>query len=283
MKKANREIKNSKCFLISFCAVCGVLAIAFVVNILFKWKTDGIFSAEWKPGDGLNYVGAMIGSVSTFVLSLVAYWQNEKLKEMENNNYIASNSCMVLIDEIVIKPKVSIPTSYKLYEDQILKEIGNQEEVPAGYRVEVKLKKMDQCAQATPSLIYISDGRLLVGGGQKDALESSLTLKNERDGYTRVAIFGSEEPSIKFNCLLLVSKKDRDSFENAIKAEKNKLIVEFNFNVITDKYVMTKCKCRAHCNYSNDCGTITWKSNNPMVFFYGHELKKANEIKVLEV
>ena len=46
---------------------------------------------------------------------------------------------------------------------------------------------------------------------------------------------------------------------------------------------MTKCKCRAHCNYSNDCGTITWKSNNPMVFFYGHELKKANEIKVLEV
>lgn len=113
-------MKNKKYLLISFCAICGAIAIAFVVNVLFKIKTEGIFSAEWSAGDALNYVGAMVGSISTFVLSLVAYWQNEKLKEMENNNYIAANSCMVLIDEVQIKPKVSMPVDYELHTEQIL-------------------------------------------------------------------------------------------------------------------------------------------------------------------
>ena len=75
-------MRNNKYFLISFCAICGAIAIAFIVNVLFKIKTAGIFSAEWSAGDALSYVGAMAGSISTFVLSLVAYWQNEKLKEM---------------------------------------------------------------------------------------------------------------------------------------------------------------------------------------------------------
>ena len=65
-------MKNKKYLLISFCAICGAIAIAFVVNVLFKIKTEGIFSAEWSAGDALNYVGAMVGSISTFVLSLVA-------------------------------------------------------------------------------------------------------------------------------------------------------------------------------------------------------------------
>ena len=42
--------------------------MAFVVNVLFKIKTEGIFSAEWSARDALNYVGAMAGSISTFVL-----------------------------------------------------------------------------------------------------------------------------------------------------------------------------------------------------------------------
>lgn len=98
-------MKKSKYILISVCSICGALIIAFVVNILFKIKTDGLFSAEWSAGDALNYVGSMVGAISTFILSLVAYKQNEKLQRIEDNNYIASNSCMVLIDKIHIKPK----------------------------------------------------------------------------------------------------------------------------------------------------------------------------------
>lgn len=61
--------------------------IAFVVNVLFKIKTNGLLSAEWSAGDALNYVASMFGAISTFVLSIVAYKQNEKLQKLEDNNY----------------------------------------------------------------------------------------------------------------------------------------------------------------------------------------------------
>lgn len=271
-------MRNNKYFLISFCAICGAIAMAFIVNVLFKIKTESIFSAEWSAGDALNYVGAMAGSISTFVLSLVAYWQNEKLKEMENNNYIATNSCMVLIEEVKIKPKASMPVNYELHTEQILQETDNKDICPSGYSVEINLKKISESMQATPSLIYVSECTLFVGNNQKNTLESSLWLKNVRAGYTRAAIL---ESGIAFNCMLLVSKSNQEKFESDIKAEKNSLTIEVQFNILTDKNVMTKCKCRAYCNYQNSSGVITWKSEKPMVFFYGHELKKNDEISVL--
>lgn len=54
-------MKKNKYFFISFCAICGIMVITFVVNLLFKIKTDGIFRAEWSAGDALDYVGAMVG------------------------------------------------------------------------------------------------------------------------------------------------------------------------------------------------------------------------------
>ncbi len=270
--------KNNKYFLMTFCTICGAMAIAFIVNILFKVKTDGIMCAEWEAGDALNYVGAMAGSISTFVLSLVAYRQNEKLKEMEETNYIASNSCMVLVDTIQIKPKANIPINYELHMEQILNEKDNEDLCPSGYSIEVNLKKVDHSMQAVPSLIYVSDCTLLVGDSQRNTLESAIWLKNVREGYTRVAIL---ESGIAFNCSLLMPKNTQDKFEGDIKTENNKITLEILFNIITDKYVMTKCKCRAYCNYQNSGGNIIWKSEKAMVFFYGHELKHRNEIQVL--
>ena len=149
---------------------------------------------------------------------------------------------------------------------------------PSGYGVEINLKKISESIQATPSLIYVSDCTLFVGNNQKNTLESALWLKNVREGYTRAAIL---ESGIAFNCNLLVSKRNQEKFENDIKAENNRLTIEIQFEIITDKNVMTKCKCRAYCNYKNNNGVITWKSDKPMVFFYGHELKKNDEISVL--
>lgn len=148
-------MKKRKYILLSLCAVCVALLIAFLVNILFKIKTDSILRAEWTAGDALNYVAAMIGAISTFILSLIAYKQNEKLQQMEDNNYIATNSCMILIKQVQIKPKVNIPMDYKLHTEQILQEKDNEDEFPSGYGVEVRFKKINDSSQATPSMIYM--------------------------------------------------------------------------------------------------------------------------------
>lgn len=271
-------MKKSKYILISLCSICGALIIAFAVNVLFKFRTDGIFCAEWSAGDALNYVGTMVGAISTFILSLVAYKQNEKLQRIEDNNYIALNSCMVLIDSIHIKPKASIPVNYEWHGEQILSEKDNKDKLPSGYGIEVNLKKIDASMQATPSLVYALKCTLFVGDNKEGTLESAIWTENVRNGYTRAAIL---ETGIAFNCTMLVAKDKQEKFERDINAKRNGLTIEIEFSIITDKYVMTKCKCRAYCDYQNNSGAVTWKSRKPMVFFYGHELKNRNEIQVL--
>lgn len=271
-------MNKSKYILIGLCSFCGAMVIAFIINMLFKIKSEGIFSAEWSAGDALNYMGTMVGAISTFVLGIIAYKQNEKLQHMEDNNYIAANSCMVLIDNLKIRPKANIPVNYEWHTEQILKETENEDEYPSGYLIEVKLKKIDASVQATPSLIYVSKCTLFVENDNNDSLESNIWSVNVREGYTRVAVL---ESGIAFNCKLLISHDKQEKFENAIKASKNSLAIEIQFNIITDKYVMTKCKCRTGCDCQNCGGKIIWKSKNPMVFFYGHELKNRKEIHVL--
>lgn len=270
-------MKKNKYILLSICAVCAALLLAFFVNILFKIRTDSIFKAEWTAGDALNYVAAMTGAISTFVLSLIAYKQNEKLQQMEDNNYIAANSCMILINQVQVKPKANIPVNYELHTEQILQEKDNEDACPSGYSVEVRFKKISDSLQATPSMIYVSKCTLFVGSETR-TLESDLWLENVREGYTRTAICESD---IAFNCTLLVAKSKQEKFEEAIKTQNNKLTIEIEFNIVTDKYVMTKCKCRAYCEYQNSSGVIIWKSKEPMVFFYGHELMDRSQIKVL--
>lgn len=81
---------------------------------------------------------------------------------------------------------------------------------------------------------------------------------------------------------MLASLYKQNKFENDIKAVKNSLTIEIQFNTITDKYVMAKCKYRAYFNYHSSSGNITWKREKLMVFFYGHEIKNENEIQILE-
>lgn len=159
-----------------------------------------------------------------------------------------------------------------------MSEKGINDKFTSGYSIEINLKKIDKSMQATPSLIYVSKCTLLVGDSKEGTLESALWTENIRVGYIRAAIL---ETGIAFNCAMLVAKDKQEKFEKDIKAQRNSLTIEIEFNIVTDKYVMTKCKCRAYCDYQNNNGVVTWKSRKPMVFFYGHELKNRNEIQVL--
>ena len=76
------------------------IILAFGLNALFKVHTNGIFSAEWGAGDALNYAASIFGAVGTIILGYVAYKQNDRLQEMENNNYIANSSLRILFSFI---------------------------------------------------------------------------------------------------------------------------------------------------------------------------------------
>lgn len=49
----------------------------------------------------------------------------------------------------------------------------------------------------------------------------------------------------------VIDAKKRVEFENAIKQSEYSVVVEIVFDIVTDKSVVTACKCISHCDGKN--------------------------------
>ena len=127
-------MKKKQLIWIGIVTILIAILLAFGLNVLFKVHTDGIFSAEWEAGDALNYVASIFGAVGTIILGYVAYKQNDRSLEMENN-YIANYSSMILMDSIYIKQQADIPVNWDIHSEQIIKDKAWNENVSyVGYK-----------------------------------------------------------------------------------------------------------------------------------------------------
>lgn len=268
-------MKKKQIIIISSGLIIGAIILSIIVNLLFKVDGGSFFKAEWDAGDALNYVAAIAGAISTFVLGVVAYKQNDKLQHMEENNFIAANSSMLVIDEIKIKPKISIPCNYEIHSEQILIDKKNSEEIPSGYSCSLKCSKI---GEAVPAMIHIVDGMLIGGDSKERLMDCCIFMDNVfTDKYSRVAI-GKE--NIQFGFTLIVRKDELEKFKQVIKKKNNELCLEFNFDIVTDKYVVTKCKCRSTFTYASYGNDVTWTCKEPQVFFKGHDVIDKSTIKI---
>lgn len=250
--------------------------LAFGLNVLFKVHTDGFFSAEWEAGDALNYVASIFGAVGTIILGYVAYKQNDRLQEMENNNYIANYSSMVLMNNIYIKQDADIPVNWEIHSEQIIKDCDWDEKTPyLGYKFTFNAKSM---GNGIPALIHIKDCNIFCSDESNKNMSSHLFGKNYSNVYSRIAIHQNE--NIKFGMTYVIDAKKRAEFENAIKQSAYSVVVEIVFDIVTDKSVVTQCKCISHCDGKNCANQITWEDKDPKVFFYGHNIVSINELKI---
>ena len=96
--------------------------------------------------------------------------------------------------------------------------------------------------------------------------------------YSRIAVY--HDGRVKFGMTYVIDAKKRDEFENAIKQSAYRVIVEIVFDIVTDKSVVTQCKCISHCDGNNCANQITWEDKDPQVFFYGHNIANINELKI---
>lgn len=250
--------------------------LALGLNVLFKVHTDGIFSAEWEAGDALNYVASIFGAVGTIILGYVAYKQNDRLQEMENNNYIANYSSMVLMNNIYIKQDADIPVNWEIHSEQIIKDCDWDEKTPyLGYKFTFNAKSI---GNGIPALIHIKDCNIFCSDESNKNMSSHLFGKNYSNVYSRIAIHQNE--NIKFGMTYVIDAKKRVEFENAIKQSAYSVVVEIVFDIVTDKRVVTQCKCISHCDGKNCANQITWEDKDPKVFFYGHNIVSINELKI---
>jgi hypothetical protein len=250
------------------------ILLAFVLNSLFKIHSDGVFAAEWGAGDALNYIASIFGAVGSIVLGYVAYKQNDRLQELENNNYIANYSSMLIMNKIDIEQKPNIPVNWEIHSEQIVVD-GDIEDEYVGYKFTFTACSI---GTAIPTRVHIKECNIFCGARDEEVANSYLFGKNYSDVYSRVAIH--KDNIIKFGMTYVVNAKKRKNFEEAIRQNSYSVTVEVLFDIITDKNVITKCKCRSYCCGQNCANKITWEGKDPMVFFYGHDIANEDNIKI---
>ena len=269
-------MKKKQLIWIGIVTILIAIFLAFDLNVLFKVHTDGIFSAEWEAGDALNYVASIFGAVGTIILGYVAYKQNDRLQEMENNNYIANYSSMVLMNDIYIKQEADIPVNWEIHSEQIIKDCDWNEKTPyLGYKFTFNANSM---GNGIPALIHIKDCNIFCSDESNENLSSHLFGKNYANVYSRIAIH--QNGNIKFGMTYVIDAKKRVEFENAIKQSAYSVVGEIVCDIVTDKRVVTQCKCISHCDGKNCANQITWEDKDPKVFFYGHNIVNINELKI---
>ena len=222
---------------VAMCVLVAIL-IGILINLLFKIYLGEMFKFEDKAGPVLGYAGTVFGGIGTITLGWVAYKQNEKLQAMENNNYIATNSSMILVNKVFVKNK-NIPINYDNYQEQILIDrkniVSSFGDLP-GYKFIIEATKL---GNAIPSLIHISACTILACDREGKILLSIFT-RNTSDSFSHIAIC---KDNLHFAVTVLFAPDNSTKFDDAIKDGAN-LVIEFEFCAVTDKYVATKGKCR---------------------------------------
>ena len=260
---------------IGFGTVLIAVILALVLNLLFKIHSESIFSAEWEAGDALNYVASIFGALGTIILGYVAYKQNDRLQEMEKNNYIANYSSMILMESIYIRSKAEIPLNWDIHSEQIIEDSDCNDNIPyVGYKFTFKAKSI---GNSIPVLIDIKKCNIIYKDKSKNGNEF-LFGNQYSDSYSRIAINQDEE--IKFGMTYVINVKKRDAFEHALRQSTYNVSLEIVFDIITDQGVVTQCKCISDCYGQNNADQIIWQDTDPKVFFYGHAMVNLNALRI---
>lgn len=110
-----------------------VIGIPILINCLFKLSAPfDLFAAEWTADSALTYYGSVLTFLGTFVLSVLALWQNHVIEEV-NSKHTAllermereKNAPFIIISDVVGHGNASDLTFFvKNISENIAKEIS---------------------------------------------------------------------------------------------------------------------------------------------------------------
>lgn len=251
-------------------SVSVILFLSFIVNILFKIKTNGLFAAEWTAGDALGYLGTAIGSIGTIALGYVAYKQNDRLHLLEKNNYISNNSSMLYVNEFSVG-ELKTPVNLNLHCEQIVAEQDfDSAKRTVGFDITITALPK---GETFPAFIHVFKCSIYPIGTTKN--DFAFEAKEYDKTYSRIAI-GTE--NIKFSVLFLIGNNNRSSYNN-LKNYQGKVGIELEYDIVSNKYVVTHCKCRAEGMFQMKQGMLSFTCEDPIVFFYGNDIVESKNIE----
>lgn len=252
--------------------------IPIVINELYK-RNDGYLTV-WGGADVLSFYGAVISAIGAGILGVVAWNQNERLVNLEEDRSLVKNACPILIDEVFIEKYNTLTKTKKFnFDDEqvVCTEKADCSELCYSPVIVFKTKYLEN----KPLYVHIKKMKLLTNQGKIKKL--IFDASSDSAEYTRVAI--SEKYSI-FSLTVIMTEEEKNDFSKTISNSKSEIIIDAELSVLSAGLVASNVYCRTSLmcyGYDKDekiYNHLKSRDNFPPVYFWhGNEsVKKENII-----
>lgn len=247
------------------------LIIPFIINFLFEITIPiKIFQAKWGANDILIYTAGVLSFIGTMFLGWVSWKQNQVLQKKQDDNFIAENSCMVLINSIEFKSMSQKAVNLDIHPETIV--VTNSAKITesffdyASFECIIEFKHI----KGYPVIVRVIDAFLQV---------NMCILKfNEYDNcFTKIAI--SQEFS-RFQLTFITTQSEKNEFKLNISNE-TAIFLSIKLEVVTDKYVSTilTCKNKLVLTERNNEMIYTSIPKDAMSFWNGNSILTSDLIR----
>lgn len=280
---------NNKNTLIKIIKIISTISLVLVVSlIILKF----LIHSGWSREAALDICIGIVGTISTIFLGCVANRQNEKLRELENNNFIANNSCMVSIELFQFIATKHVTTSLNdkkiapqvlcndsEHTEQILSEVENTDKNGLIVSAVIELSKVPEHSLSTPAYVNVTTIDIIIVDKNNNEINNAFKFDNIREGFSRFAI---TRDKLKFGISFLFKKEDFEKIQEIITDTNNKLAIDMILEIITDKKVATKCKCSAELAYPENGKDYEWgkynSNDNSRTYLIKNDIKHSFKV-----
>ena len=273
MKK--NQVKKKYIIVVIVALIITSFVIPFIISEAFKIKG---YNTSWKAADSLAFYGTYISAVGTIVLGVIAWQQNKRLLKLEENTFLAQNSCSVLINSIAFDKFKSQAFDSDKYDSQIV--YSNKLDDSCNYSIIEIIFKLT-IIDNIPALILLKQLNMSIDNGQNPI---TVSAKNDNIEFTQVAV--SKEYA-QFAALLILSAKEKTDIINHIKNFNSFIWIDAELSVLSDKYVSTNILCRANLvcdDYDENNSIFVFDENQefkpPVFFWHGNEVLNKDTVKI---
>lgn len=252
-------------------------AFPFIINEIFKIGNG--YRTLWTAADALSYYGAFLGAAGTIVLGFVAWQQNSRMLKLEEDVFIANNTCLGFVSQMQIKNIEQKACNFDQHAEQIVSTMQNIDSYfsYSSFSIYAKMNIKENIA----TLINVHNVLLIAENDGKGG--PILNFNNHDNKYSRVAIVPE---GIEFNITALTSPVDKESFMKAIDSRYSQISMDIEFSLMTSKCVQSRIKCRSRLlpNYSSEEGFYSdFKIDDriaPQCFWYGNSMADKSAIAI---
>lgn len=258
------------------CLVLSALICFFIVpviiNCLYRINMPiEIFQAKWEESDALSYTAGVLSFLGTMFLGWVSWKQNQILQKKQDDTFIAENSCMVLINDVVFRNMTHKAVNFDIHPETIVVTTSAKTaQSPLDYGSFECIIKLRH-TKGYPVVVRVIEATLQAGN-------KILRFVKYDNCFTRVAI--SEDIS-RFQLTFVTSQSEKNVIGPSILDKTKSIFLNIKLELVTDKNVSTILACRNMLQPKEEADETIYVSDpkEAMSFWYGNSIISSESIQ----